>query len=156
MQEYEFPEVLIRLKQGRILYSKERISDCNDAAKLLGKELIKIDRELFICINMSGNNTPINWHVCGMGSTSKCLASIQNIFKSAILSNAVRICILHNHPSGDPNISKGDLLVTKRIAEAGQILDIPLLDSIIVAGEHVKSIRESHPEIFMTEEQYIT
>ena len=75
---------------------------------------------------------------------------IQNVFKSAILSNAKSVLALHNHPSGSMDPSRADMDVTKRMVEAGSILGIPVTDHIIVAGGtglHT-SIRSTNPELF--------
>ncbi|TWL84922.1 hypothetical protein CHCC15291_0666 [Bacillus licheniformis] len=62
--------------------------------------------------------------------------------KSAILSNAASIIVGHNHPSGLPEPSKEDIEVTRRLAEAGKIIGIDVLDHIIVGDESFISLKE--------------
>lgn len=86
-----------------------------------------------------------------IGDIDQAQIPIQNVFKSAILSNAKSVLALHCHPSGSLEPSHADLEVTKRMVEAGRIIGIPVTDHIIVAGgvdcRHT-SIRKSNPEVF--------
>ncbi len=72
------------------------------------------------------------------------------MFKSAILSNASNIILAHNHPSGNPEPSRQDMDMTKRLAEAGRLLGIEVLDHVIVSDDRYFSFREEKllPEYF--------
>ena len=65
------------------------------------------------------------------------------MFKRALLNNANSIIVAHNHPSGNPNPSQADIDITKRLQEAGKILDIKLLDHIIIGNESKYSLSEN-------------
>ncbi len=80
---------------------------------------------------------------------------MQNVFKSEILSNASSIMLLHNHPSGSLNPSNDDIEFTRRVIEAGAIMNITVIDHLIVAGgiSELVSIREEKPEIFGIREE---
>ena len=65
------------------------------------------------------------------------------MFTAAVLSHAAAIIACHNHPSGDPTPSPDDLAVTRRLAAAGEVLDIPLLDHIIVGDGRYYSFKEA-------------
>jgi DNA repair protein RadC len=65
------------------------------------------------------------------------------VFKAALLLNAASLIIAHNHPSGDPAPSREDREVTRAIAEAGGILDIPLHDHVIVGEERYFSFKDA-------------
>lgn len=60
----------------------------------------------------------------------------------ALLKNAVSIVLLHNHPSGDPTPSKADVLITRRIQEAGRLIGVELLDHIVIGDNCYVSLRE--------------
>ena len=77
-----------------------------------------------------------------MGTATGVLVGMKEIFMSAILCNAAEIIIFHNHPSGDPNPSIADNLMTKKIEKAGAILDIPLRDHIILSDQGYYSYEE--------------
>ena len=63
------------------------------------------------------------------------MVSPREVFKSSILSNACSFIAVHNHPSGSRSPSEEDRAVTEKLMDCGRLLDIPLLDHIIVAGE---------------------
>lgn len=67
-----------------------------------------------------------------IGTVNAALSSVSEIFKRALMVGAVNIILAHNHPSGDDTPSEKDLILTKQVAEAGKLLDLPLLDHIII------------------------
>ena len=70
------------------------------------------------------------------------LVSPRELFLEALQKSAVSVILLHNHPSGDPTPSKSDVLITKRVYEAGEIIGIPLLDHIIIGDNCYISFKE--------------
>lgn len=77
------------------------------------------------------------------GTVNSSVASPREIFNKALLIGAVNIILIHNHPSGDVEPSKQDLLLTKCVQDAGILLNVELLDHIIVGFQQYKSLRES-------------
>ena len=75
------------------------------------------------------------------GTVNASLVSPREIFLEALKYHAVSIVLIHNHPSGDPNPSKEDLLITKRISEAGAMLGISLLDHLIIGDNIYTSLK---------------
>ena len=67
---------------------------------------------------------------------------MKSIFTEAFRHEAVHIILLHNHPSGCPEPSREDLVLTRRIREAGELLGIPLTDHIIIGDQCFTSLRE--------------
>ncbi|MGN1266495.1 MAG: DNA repair protein RadC [Dorea sp.] len=76
------------------------------------------------------------------GTVNASLITPRELFIKALEKNAVSIVIMHNHPSGDPTPSRDDMLTTKRIAEAGDLIGIELLDHIIIGNNCYMSFRE--------------
>ena len=74
----------------------------------------------------------------GSGNFSK--LNIRYILSEVVKMNAPKIILVHNHPSGDPTPSKSDIMVTKRLKEAAQSLEIELLDHIIIGNMNYKNI----------------
>lgn len=70
------------------------------------------------------------------GTVNQSICSPRDIFIKALLCGAVRIILVHNHPSGDPAPSTEDITMYKRLREVGDLLDIKILDSIIVGNEY--------------------
>jgi len=76
------------------------------------------------------------------GTVNASLVSPRELFIEALQKNAVSIILLHNHPSGDPMPSKEDILLTKRVSDAGGLIGITLLDHIIIGNQCYCSLRE--------------
>ena len=108
----------------------------------IAKDLIKSDREKFICLHLNTKNQIISFEVVSIGSLTASIAHPREIYKSAILANAASVIFMHNHPSGDPQYSNDDMEVTGRLAKAGAILGINVLDHIIVAQNGYFSFRQ--------------
>lgn len=79
--------------------------------------------------------------IISKGTVNASLISPRELFIEALQKNAVSIILLHNHPSGDPTPSKEDILLTKRIREAGDLIGIELLDHIIIGNNCYTSLR---------------
>jgi DNA repair protein RadC len=84
----------------------------NDQAayELVKEELASSDREMFLSIMLTGNNDLIGVETVSIGSINECTAMPREIFKSAILANAVAVILCHNHPSGDLKPSREDII----------------------------------------------
>lgn len=92
---------------------------------------------------LNGKHAVVYDLVISNGSFNSALVSPREVFYYALKHKAVAIILLHNHPSGDPSPSREDLLLTKRIAETGKLIGIPLLDHIIIGDNRYISVRES-------------
>ena len=76
------------------------------------------------------------------GTVNASLITPRELFIEALQKNAVSIVLMHNHPSGDPTPSREDMLITKRILDAGALIGIELLDHIIIGNNQYMSFRE--------------
>ena len=76
------------------------------------------------------------------GTASASLVHPREVYKAAILSSAATIIVCHNHPSGNPSPSVEDRDLTRRLYEAGNLLGIPLLDSVIVGHGRYHSMKD--------------
>jgi DNA repair protein RadC len=82
-------------------------------------------------------------HVVSIGSLNESIAHPREMFRAAIIGAAYCIVLLHNHPSGDPSPSQADMRLTRRIVEAGDLLQIKVLDHVIVGHQQHYSLREA-------------
>ena len=151
-EQYELKQVQVRLRlqEAEPLYSTEPITDSDKAVEIMARALAEMDREYVCVVNLDTKRHPINFNIVSIGDIDQAQIPIQNIFKSAILSNAKSVLAIHNHPSGSLEASQADMSVTKRMVEAGHIIGIPITDHIIVTGGtglHT-SIRSTNPELF--------
>lgn len=101
-------------------------------AKVFAEHLKHADREHFVVMMLCVQNRLIGVHTVSVGTLSAALVSPREVFKAAILANAASIVVGHNHPSGDPTPSPEDLAVTKVLRDAGELLDIPVLDHVVI------------------------
>jgi DNA repair protein RadC len=74
------------------------------------------------------------------GTVDACLVHPRDVFRFACLSNASSLIVAHNHPSGDATPSEQDLIITRQLLRASDIVEIPLLDHLIVAGGSYTSL----------------
>ena len=123
------------VKEYSILYATRRIESPEDAVDLMKDFLQDLDREqvMLLCLNTKGEPTHIS--TISTGSLTASIVHPREVFKTAILANANKIMIFHNHPSGDPTPSEQDKDVTKRLKEAGDIMGVELLDHIIIGDQ---------------------
>ncbi len=101
------------------------------------------DRETLYCVHLDQRNRIVSCEEVSRGTLAGSLVHPREVYKAAILSSAASITIVHNHPSGDPEPSSEDHEVFNRLIEAGRILGIPLLDSVIVGDDQYYSMRDS-------------
>ena len=131
---HELEVVNIRLVREPSLYSETPVTSPESAIKILAKELAAYDREAVFILNLQSNGKVINLNIVSLGTVNSALISSRELFKSSILSNAASVIVIHNHPGGSLEPSQQDIQITRKIQKGGEILDIPLLDHIIVAG----------------------
>ena len=110
----------------------EVMNDASDAARVARAYLGDEDREHFLVMMVSCQNALIGLHTVSIGTINQALVGPREVFRAAILANAASIIVAHNHPSGDPEPSPEDQVVTDRLRKVGELLEIPLLDHIIV------------------------
>lgn len=91
-------------------------------------------KEVFIVICLNSANKIIKYEEISVGNLNSSIVHPREIFKLAVENSSANIIILHNHPSGNSEPSSEDIAITKRIVEAGKLMDIQVFDHIIVAG----------------------
>lgn len=108
------------------------------SADLVGKK-----REFLVAFLLNARHQLIRREVVSIGTLTASLAHPREIFAAAVSRAAAAIILVHNHPSGDPTPSEEDIRLTKRVAQAGQIMGIELLDHLIVGKQGVYSFKTS-------------
>ena len=128
-------QVAIRMVEQPPLYSKEPMNNPDTAIRVMNEFLSQMDRELFCIVNLQADLTPINMNIVSVGSLNEALINPREIFKSAILSNAHSMMLIHNHPSGNLTPSTSDIQTTARMQELGELMGISLVDHIITGRD---------------------
>ncbi|MCL1946198.1 MAG: DNA repair protein RadC [Chitinivibrionia bacterium] len=126
--------------------NKFRIKDKKDIAQYLSFNFGNLREEYIILILLDNQNAVISAEVAAEGSAAKCPVQPQKLFDRALQVKAAGVIIAHNHPSNSLEISKSDWLLTQKIAEVGETLEIPLIDHIIISGNDILSLRENQKE----------
>lgn len=147
MNNYKLDFVGVRLVKENTVYYDKEIHKPMDAVMFLKEELSMLDREVVISLNIDTQGKVINAYVVAMGGMNSAEIDPKCIFKSALLSNAFSILLIHNHPSGNLTPSGEDLNLTQNLSQACKLLGLKLTDHIIVGGAgEFYSLRE-HKQI---------
>lgn len=118
------------------------IQSPEDAAALVSFEMSLLEQEEMRSIFLDTRNRVIAFQTVYRGSLNSSQIRVGELFRDAIRLNAAALIVVHNHPSGDPTPSAEDVVVTRAINQAGDLLDIKLLDHLIIGrGRHV-SLKE--------------
>lgn len=143
-------DVRLRLQDGPAYYSQRPIDNVRDAVDILKNVLKELDREWVIVVNVDTKLRPINFSIVSIGGLSESLAPIQNVMKSAILSNSNQILMMHCHPSGSVEPSDPDYEITRRLLEACRLMGMTLVDHLIVGAVSgdIYSFRKRNPDMF--------
>ena len=123
-------------------YARLEVENPEHLVSVLRKFLEKSDREVFLTVNLSGTNEINSINIVSIGCLTRTIVHPREVFKAAILSNAHKIAIAHNHPFGAAIPSDEDIKITRNLVQCGEILDIKILDHIIIAGQEYLSFAE--------------
>lgn len=103
--------------------------------------------EYVAMLSLDNTNKAINYFTISMGGINAAKVSLSQLFRAALLSNASKIIVAHNHPSGVLAITNEDIEMTRKIAFLAKCFDIELIDSLVVSGDNAISIREYSGEM---------
>lgn len=130
------------VKERLLPYGKESVCTPQKVVQMLKCMLRNVDKEYFIVISVDAKNKPVGIEVVSVGTLTATLVEAREVFKHAVLCCASGIIMAHNHPSGDVMPSNNDLVVSKKMREAGEILGIRVLDHIIIGEDDYFSFEE--------------
>lgn len=102
------------------------------------------DKEHFMILHLDSKNKVIKDEIVSVGTLNSSLIHPREIFKSAIKDSANSVIVVHNHPSGDPEPSSEDKVVTKKLYDAGELLGIKVLDHVIVGKNGFYSFNDNN------------
>ena len=121
----------------------EQIKSPADAAALLMVQMGHLDQEEMRTVLLDSKNRVQDIVTVYRGSLNASLIRVGEVYKAALRRNSASIILAHNHPSGEPNPpSPEDVLVTVKIVEAGELLDVPCLDHLVIGRGKWLSMRE--------------
>ncbi len=138
---YTIPGFRISLvrEPGVKLTERPSMQSPSEAAPILRDYIGDLDREVFVIAMLTARHRILGLHTVSVGCLTASLVHAREVFKPAILSGCAGLLICHNHPSGDPEPSAEDLALTRRLAAAGSLLGIEILDHLVIgeAGRFV-------------------
>ena len=118
------------------------ISSTDDIIPLVAPHMVHLKQEQFRVILLDSRNRVIHNCVVSVGSLDSTLVEPREVFRPAIAHAAASIILVHNHPSGDPEPSEHDVLLTQKICMCGKVLDIDVLDHIIIGYSGYASLKK--------------
>jgi len=124
------------LPEGAALRSPE------DVFHRFALRLRRLNQERFLVVMLDGRHRVICEEVVSQGTLTASLVHPREVFRPALRASAAALILVHNHPSGDPTPSAEDRAVTARLARAGEILGVRVLDHVVVAERGFVSLRE--------------
>ena len=134
---FELGRRLLQNKQAAILLSPKDVWD-----QL--KDIRDNKKEHFVVFFLDTRNQEIKREIISIGSLNASLVHPREVFEPAIRYSAAQIIVAHNHPSGNTDPSEEDLVITKRLVEAGKIMGIEIVDHIIVTNSDYLSFKEKN------------
>jgi DNA repair protein RadC len=123
--------------KGRVDYYDKSVFGALDVYNIMREILLREDRidqdkEHFWVMGLANNCSILYIELVSLGSATKTIAEPMNVFRVAILKGAVKVILIHNHPSGDFLPSKNDIDLTNRLIQAGKIIKISVLDHVVI------------------------
>ena len=122
--------------------TKTPVKSAKDVFEYASRRFPDNDKERFMILHLDSKNRIIKDEIISTGILNASLIHAREVFKPAIKESANAIILVHNHPSGDPTPSEEDRKITKILFDAGELLDIKLLDHVIV-GDTYYSFKEN-------------
>ncbi|PZF72413.1 RadC family protein [Taibaiella soli] len=133
---------LSRRRHSSELPTKPKIGNSKDAADILMPLLCDLNHEMFYVLYLSQSNKVEKREAVSSGGRTSTVVDSRMILKNALLYNANRIVLAHNHPSGSLKPSQADISLTHKIKDAAALMDISLLDHLIIAHNNYFSMAD--------------
>ena len=147
LEQYEGLRVLAAIEIGRRAGQSrtqlvQEVTSIDDSFRLFGW-LADEKQEHFCAAFLNSRGAVISTKVIHIGTLNMSVVGSREVFREAIRENAASLIVAHNHPSGDPTPSPEDVAVTEKLIEAGELLDVRVLDHVIIGqGRNTSLMRE--------------
>jgi DNA repair protein RadC len=140
-------QILAALELGRRLMAESpeerwQIRAPSDAAHILMPKLGFQEQEHFVVLYLDTRNRVTDQETLYIGSLNTSLVRIAEVFRGAVRRNCAAVIVAHNHPSGDPTPSPEDVTLTRRLVDAGKLLEVDVLDHLVIGNNRFISLRE--------------
>jgi DNA repair protein RadC len=140
-------QIMAALELGRRLMAEApqeryQIRSPEDAAHLLMPMIGHKPQENFVVMYLDTRNRVLDHEILYKGSLNTSLVRVSEVFRGAVRRNCASLVVAHNHPSGDPSPSPEDVALTRRLVDAGKLLDVEVLDHLVIGQNRHFSLRE--------------
>ena len=115
-------------------YAHEKIDTPQLVYEMLASEMRGLHKESLRVLLLDTRYRLLRTEQISLGSVNESIAHPRDVFRPAVVSSAYAVVVVHNHPSGDPSPSQADHSLTRRLADAAELLQIKLLDHIIIGA----------------------
>jgi len=115
--------------------AKQKIDSPELVNELVGREMRMLRNEAMRVILLDTRYHLIRFEDVSSGTVNESIAHPREIFRPAVMASAYAVIVVHNHPSGDPSPSQADHNLTRRLAEAAELMQIKLLDHVIIGAQ---------------------
>jgi DNA repair protein RadC len=140
-------QIVAAVELGRRIATKPRskrvhIGSPQDIAALFMEEMRPLKKECFKVLLLNIKNEIVSIEDVSIGNINTSLVDAREVFRLAVKKGAASVVLVHNHPSGNPEPSDADIIITKRLAEAGELLGIKVVDHLVVGDGIFVSMRQ--------------
>jgi len=132
---------LSRRVQSSTVGERVTIRSPDEAAAYFAPRLRDLPREVFMVAFLNNAKRLTGYRIISTGGATATIVDPAEVMRQAMLNEAGSILLLHNHPSGQARESTADIQLTRRLAEAGKLIGVPVDDHIIIAGDTFLSLR---------------
>ncbi|MFP4642588.1 MAG: RadC family protein, partial [Dehalococcoidia bacterium] len=136
-------QVVAAFELGRRLFERQHELFLRSPEEVFeyARGMVRLRKEHLRGLYLDTRNKLLKDEIISIGTLNESLGSPREVFVPALQTPAAAIILVHNHPSGDPSPSKDDIELTKRVVQAGKILEIEVLDHVIIGDERYTSLK---------------
>ena len=120
-------------------YKSRKITSPADVFYVFKEMFQGLTVEQFVVIYLSSNNKVMGYDIISSGNLNSSVVHPREVFRGAIVQSCASIILMHNHPSGNPEPSSEDISITKKLVEAGKLVDINVFDHLIMTYDKYTS-----------------
>jgi len=129
--------------ESQIVFDRPRVEvDGSEAVYQLFKQMAVLETEHVSVLTLTSQNRTMTRRMVKMDRVKDSPIHPREVFQAAILDGAVKLIVVHNHPSGDPTPTEDDVMITRRLVAAGELLGIEVADHLVIGHESYYSFRD--------------
>lgn len=136
-------EIGRRYRENESSFGKQKITSAKDIVNIVMPQMRDLKTELFKVVCLDSNNRIIDISDAACGTVNRAIPIVREIIHSALQKFAISLICVHNHPSGDPKPSKEDRDFTRELCQAGNVMQVKILDHLIIGDNQYHSFADS-------------